>query len=116
MAHTWGNFAMLNPPQPWHALSTTDALAHLAVDAHAGLSANEVSSRHERYGANALPETPRRPWWTILLRQFASPLIYILLVSAVIALAMGKAGDAGVILIVVFLNAVIGAAQELLTF
>ncbi len=103
---------MLTPSQPWHTLPATEVTAQLAVDAPTGLAAGEVDSRRQRYGANALPETPRRPWWKILLRQFASPLIYILLVAAVIAFAMGKVGDAGVILIVVLLNAVIGAAQE----
>jgi Ca2+-transporting ATPase len=103
---------MLTPAQPWQTLTVTETTQQLAVDPAVGLSAAEVQLRRERYGANSLPEAPRRPWWKLFLRQFASPLIYILLLAAVIALAMEKLGDAGVILVVVFLNAVIGAVQE----
>lgn len=50
--------------------------------------------------------------WTVFARQFVSPLIYILFVAAAIAFAMGHRGGAGAILIVVFLNALIGTVQE----
>jgi magnesium-transporting ATPase (P-type) len=77
-----------------------------------GLSANEAALRLEKYGANTLPEDARKPVWRVFLRQFQSPLIYILFAAAVLAFALGKHEDSWVILIVVLLNSVIGAFQE----
>jgi hypothetical protein len=41
-----------------------------------------------------------------------APLIYLLFVAAGIAVAMRKTGDAGVILVVVFVNALLGACMR----
>ncbi len=52
----------------------------------------------------------RRP--EILLRQFQSPLIYILVAAAVVAVIAGDVKDAGFIAAVLAINAVIGGYQE----
>jgi magnesium-transporting ATPase (P-type) len=96
----------------WHALSPDEVLARLGTDPVAGLMAEEAARRLARYGPNALPEKKRRSRFRLFLRQFQSPLIYLLFLAAAIAFFMGKRGDAGVILVVVFLNAIIGALQE----
>src|SRR5687767_13974147 len=44
-----------------------------------GLSTAEAYERRARVGPNALPERPPEPLWRRFLRQFNSPLIYILL-------------------------------------
>jgi Ca2+-transporting ATPase len=98
--------------QPWHALDPGAVLQALAGDAAAGLTAAEVRRRSAEHGPNALPEAPPRPWWRRLARQFASPLIYILLVAAVLAVTLGHVGDAGVILVVLVVNAIVGFVQE----
>jgi len=64
------------------------------------------------HGPNALPEAPPRPLWRTFARQFSSPLIYILFAAAMIAVGLGHYGDAGVILAVVIVNALIGSFQE----
>ena len=96
----------------WHNLSPDEALARLRVNPAQGLSRDEVARSLAEHGPNTLPEAARRPLWRVFARQFASPLIYILFVAAVIAFAMGHRGDAAVILIVVVINAVIGTFQE----
>jgi magnesium-transporting ATPase (P-type) len=58
------------------------------------------------------PEDKHKPLWKVFAAQFASPLIYILFVAAMISFAMDHASDAVVILVVVLVNAVIGAVQE----
>jgi magnesium-transporting ATPase (P-type) len=63
-------------------------------------------------GSNTLPQGQPMSSWRLLARQFTSPLIYILFVAAVLAVALGHLGDAGVLLAVVMVNAVIGAMQE----
>ena len=96
----------------WHALRRHEVLAEAGSDATSGLSRREAARRLERIGPNALPE-PRRPRFaSLFLRQFQSPLIYLLLAASAAALVSGKGGDAVVILLVVFLNALIGSIQE----
>ncbi len=100
------------PPRPWHSLSPQQALQACEVDAARGLDAAAVEQRLAAHGPNTLPETPPKPLWRIFASQFKSPLIYILFVAAVLAVALGHHGDAGVILLVVVVNALIGSAQE----
>jgi Ca2+-transporting ATPase len=100
-----------DPPE-WHSEPVEHSLQRLGVDPRHGLAPAEVERRRAEHGANALPEPAPRPWWTIFLRQFASPLIYILFVAAALAAALGHRGDAAVILAVVAVNALIGAFQE----
>jgi magnesium-transporting ATPase (P-type) len=96
----------------WHTLHAAEAVAAVESDADAGLAADEVRRRLERFGPNALPEPKRRSLVMIFLRQFASPLIYLLFVAAGLALAFGHTSDAAVIGVVVLLNALVGAFQE----
>ena len=95
-----------------HEIEGDHVVERLGSDARHGLSSPEVARRLERHGPNELPEAAHKPWWRIGLRQFASPLIYILFVAALISMALGHASDAAVILVVVVLNAAIGAFQE----
>ena len=99
-------------PLPWHACEAGEVGRQLGSDPSSGLDADEAARRLARHGPNALPSAPPRPWWRTVGRQFKSPLIYILFVAAVLAVALGHHGDAVVILAVVVVNAVIGALQE----
>jgi Ca2+-transporting ATPase len=78
----------------------------------AGLSAAEVSERKRRFGPNALGEQAGTPAILVFLRQFRSPLIYLLFVAAGISFFLRQRSDAAVILGVLIFNAVIGALQE----
>ena len=95
-----------------HALTAAETAVRLGVDPAAGLTAGEAAARLAAHGANVLPEAEHRPLWMTVLRQFASPLIYLLLAAAVIAFAMGHTGDGAVILVVLSINAAVGAIQE----
>jgi Ca2+-transporting ATPase len=99
-------------PLIWHAAEPGKIVTALETDAQAGLSGREASERLKQYGPNELPEDRHKPLWRVFASQFASPLIYILFVAAMISFAMGHASDAVVILIVVLINALIGAVQE----
>ncbi len=96
----------------WHALTAEDTLAQLEADAEGGLSEEEAERRLAEYGPNRLEESEGRPWWQTLLDQFRSPLIYILLIAAVVTLLLEEYVDAGVIAAVLVLNAAIGFYQE----
>ena len=83
-----------------------------SIDAPAGLSSVEARARLERFGPNRLTAARGASAWSILLRQFASVLIVILLVAAVIAAVMGETVDAVAIMLIVVLNGALGFAQE----
>lgn len=94
-----------------HASTAEEVLALLGAS-RLGLSRAEVEARLARHGRNALPTARPAGLALVLLRQFASPLIYILLAAAAVSVALGHLTDAAFIAVVLALNAVIGAAQE----
>ena len=100
-------------------LPSDDVALALGVDPTMGLGPAEVVARREVHGPNELRSTPPDPLWRRLLRQFADPLIYLLLAAIVISVAAwaveGRSGlpvDALVIALIVVANAVIGFVQE----
>ncbi|MFN0060583.1 MAG: cation-translocating P-type ATPase [Planctomycetota bacterium] len=96
----------------WHALLGAEAVTAVESNGIDGVSLEEAHARLLRFGPNALPQIEQRSLFSVFTAQFKSPLIYLLLVASGIALALGHASDAVVILIVVLLNALIGAFQE----
>jgi len=96
----------------WHSIEIDDVVTRLKSDSAQGLSQDEAELRLKQYGPNALPDSKHRSIFSIVLHQFLSPLIYLLLGAAAVAFLIGEAKDALVILVVVFLNAIIGAIQE----
>jgi len=77
-----------------------------------GLSLAEASQRLHKYGPNTLPEEEGVSRLKIVLHQFTSPLIYILLAAAVVTATLGDYIDTGVIVSILILNAIIGFIQE----
>jgi calcium-translocating P-type ATPase len=77
-----------------------------------GLTSDEAKQRLAEYGRNRLPEPVQQGVLSIFLRQFLSPFIYILLVAAIVSFAVGQFPSAVFIIIVLFINAFIGTAQE----
>lgn len=96
----------------WHILSVEDALSEQNSDSVTGLSQTVVEGRLNRYGANRLAEKPSRPAWHLLLSQFKSFLILVLIVAAILAAIIGDLIDGAVILAVVTINALLGFYQE----
>ncbi len=96
---------------PWHTLNVAELAGRLAASEQ-GLSQDEAAARLHEYGPNKLPQRPPSPAWVIFLRQFRSPLIYILALAAVVSLLISDVKDAAFIAGVLVLNAVIGAYQE----
>ena len=77
-----------------------------------GLSNNEASKRYKIYGENSLPTTKKHTIFNTFLAQFKSPIIYILLIAAFISFAINELSDAGFIMAVLLINALIGTYQE----
>jgi potassium/sodium efflux P-type ATPase len=97
---------------PWHALEGPEVLRRLGVQPADGLDPGEAARRLAQHGPNRLPEPPRRPAWQRFALQFHNPLIYVLLAAGLATLLLGSLVDAGVILGVVLINALIGHIQE----
>ncbi|HSG78306.1 MAG TPA: cation-transporting P-type ATPase, partial [Acidimicrobiia bacterium] len=77
------------------------------------MSASEARARLERYGPNELGEDTRPGRLAILAEQFRDVLIWILVGAASISgLLLDEWIDAGVILAIVVLNAILGYVQE----
>jgi cation-transporting P-type ATPase F len=99
------------PPPRWHALAPDAVLEYLGTSRH-GLAGEEVARRIDQYGANEIRGGEGINRWLMLLHQFTSPLIYVLLVAMVVTLVVGHVADAIVIALVLTMNALVGFTQE----
>ncbi len=101
-----------SPPESWHALPADAVVDRMASHMSSGLADHEAAARIARHGPNIL--TVRRGQGPLvrLLLQFHQPLIYILLIATVVTAALEDWVDAGVILGVVLVNAIVGFLQE----
>ena len=85
----------------------------LALDSkRSGLTETEAKARLLQYGPNELRGKKKTPPILVFLRQFLSPLIYVLLIAAIISVVVEHFIDAGVILGVLLLNAVVGLCKK----
>jgi Ca2+-transporting ATPase len=96
---------------PIHAIPAEQALV-LLDSTREGLGKEEAARRLLEYGPNRLPEGAGTSVFLIVLHQFQSPFIYVLLAAAVLSLIIGQHMEAALILAVLVVNAVIGGWQE----
>lgn len=96
----------------WHSLDIAEVLQALEVDSEQGLDEEEVVVRQKKHGLNVLLTHKPQSIFMRFIRQFNNILIYILLLSAVIACSMQRWVDMAVILGVIVLNAIFGFLQE----
>ncbi|MBX3379883.1 MAG: HAD-IC family P-type ATPase [Phycisphaeraceae bacterium] len=96
----------------WHAAGVERVAQELGTDLRRGLCDAEAAARLGRDGPNVMTARKGRSWWTRLLLQFHTPLVYILLVAGAITLVLKEHVDSVVIFSVVLANAIIGFVQE----
>jgi P-type Mg2+ transporter len=77
-----------------------------------GLSDEDVSARLKQYGPNAVNPQARNAAWRLLLRQFASPLVMILVFGAAVSLVLRNWVEASIILAIVLGSCLLGFSQE----
>ena len=95
----------------WHSSDAHDAVSKLASSVH-GLSQKEAERRLAEKGANELKEAPRAGPLRMFLAQFEDFMILILIAAAVVSALLGEFLDAGAIVAIVVLNAILGFVQE----
>ena len=99
------------PEKKWFGETGESTLAFFGSTWN-GLSTDEARNRFEIYGPNSLKIAKPRSRVAVFFSQFASPLIYILLVAGIIVGILGNTEDAVIIFIVLLLNALVGTYQE----
>ncbi len=78
----------------------------------AGLSRQDAKQRLIEYGANSLKKTHKSSGLMLLLNQFKSPIILILIFAAVLSIFLKDAADAILILTIVLISGLLGFWQE----
>jgi Ca2+-transporting ATPase len=97
---------------PWHALPVDECARILGVNMGAGLAPEEVENRRRRFGKNTIER--RRTFWLarLLLEQFTSPLVLVLVAAGLATVLLGHWLDAIVIGAALIVNIIVGAVQE----
>ena len=106
-----GGIKLATNSEDWHARSPEETF-NLIGSNQQGLTQAEAAKRLSTVGTNELPQAKKPHKLLVFLRQFKSPLIYILIVAAVITLFFGSIIDALVIALILVINAIIGFVQE----
>ncbi len=95
----------------WQSKSLSEIFQALRSSEH-GLTVEEAARRLKESGLNKLPVGKVDSHLIIFLRQFQSPLIYILFAACVVVFMTGEVVDGSIILAVLFFNAIVGTIQE----
>lgn len=97
---------------PTWALREDELFSRLGADIVHGLSATEAAARLESVGPNVISQSEQTPAWVIFLSQFKSPIVVLLVVAAGLSFAFQEWLDGIAILVVIFINAIIGFYME----
>jgi Ca2+-transporting ATPase len=100
----------------WHAAEIDEVLEALETSLF-GISDEEAAKRLGVYGPNELKEEKKKQWYHLVIEQFTSILVIILIISAVVSAYLSiqegePMTDTYVILFIVVMNAILGFVQE----
>ena len=84
----------------------------LKSDIYEGLTQREAGERLRRDGRNEMKAARKKTPVESFLEQLNDPLIYVLIVAAVVSVLLGEISDAVIIGVVVVMNALVGMLQE----
>jgi Mg2+-importing ATPase len=94
----------------WH-LAPEEAFDHLG-SGPGGLSSAEARIRRSRFGPNTIRGGRRTDALSLLARQFASPIILILVFATIVSGLLGDVTDAAIILAIITFSSLLGFWQE----
>jgi len=95
----------------WFSKNVKEVFSSLKTS-EKGLSQEEVKKRRKKYGKNNIKKKKKLRPLKILIKQFNSFLIYILLIAAIVSFFIGHKIDSFIIGAIVFLNAGLGFFQQ----
>lgn len=96
-----------------HATGADDVLAGLSVDPRTGLSGPEARRRLEWHGRNVIRRRKPTSAVSILVDQFRSVVVLLLVAAVVAGVVIGEYAEAIAVAIVLTVNAVVGFVTEL---
>jgi P-type Mg2+ transporter len=97
--------------KPFWTLTSDDAFVQLGTTSD-GLTQDEAEKRLVRFGPNLLKPKKKTDTLTLLVNQFRSPLVLILIVAAVLAFFLKDPVNGGIILVIVVASGLLGFWQE----
>jgi Mg2+-importing ATPase len=97
--------------KPFWTISSDDAFSQLGTTS-GGLTQDEAEKRLARFGANLLKPKKKADTLTLLVNQFRSPLVLILIIAAVLAFFLKDPVNGGIILVIVVASGLLGFWQE----
>jgi len=95
----------------WHTISLTEVFS-ATKSKRDGLTSSDATQRLKESGRNALPQEKPYSKIRLFLRQFNSPLMYILLTTVLISFSLKHYSDSIFIIIVLLINTTVGFYQE----
>ena len=82
------------------------------AQASPGLTSSEAAQRLRQDGPNVFGSEGHRGLLAVLISQFASPLVLILVAASAVSIVVGDRIEAGIILAIVGMSALLGFVQE----
>jgi Mg2+-importing ATPase len=97
--------------RPIYNISTTEILAQLQTTSK-GLTTNEAEKRLQSYGANLLRLKKKTDNLTLLVDQFKSPIIILLIIATGLSIFLREQMNALIILVIIIVSGILGFWQE----
>lgn len=94
-------------------LSVGEVLSAFETNKDQGLTLSQARDRNIQFGLNSFVLKPPKSFWLVLLSQFQSPIVYLLIFAALISLYFNSNIEAIAIGSVIFINALIGFFLEM---
>ena len=102
----------MNKENKYYTLDVNAVVQSLQTDVNKGLTENEVRKRLDEHGQNVVEEKKQVSAFTILLRQFSNPIVWILIVAALVAFSFNHSLEGIAVSVVIAINALIGFFME----
>jgi Ca2+-transporting ATPase len=96
----------------WHWKTIEETLNDFDVNPKEGLDDEKIQTMRDKYGINELTVAKKKSNIILFLQQFNDPVLYILMVAAILNAILAELKDTFVIAAVVILNSTIGFIQE----
>ena len=91
---------------------TTEELIHILQTSTDGLSDHEAKDRLLKYGSNVLKNESKRSVVDLIVSQFKSSLIYLLILASLLSFLLKDMSDGIIILAILVVNTGLGFYQE----
>ncbi len=95
-----------------YTIEQDEVIVAMNSNAKVGLSIFEYQKRYNEFGANSIASKENKNAWFIFFSQFKSPIVWLLLFAAGLSFYFEEWLDGIAILVVIFINALIGFYME----